>query len=295
MVRCKRCGTENYAIDMWCSKCSHHLDWAPPEPEIATAAQPEAIAPAAIPVMATAAVGPAPADVVEPPPTAAVEPPPTAPVDSSPAPVADRRRSRRRAAVWLLPVAAAVVVAALVALPVAGWFKSAAHQSAAAPQLPLTVAVVGDTPTASPTASPTMTPAATASPTASPAPAQPAAEQPVQPVPAIITTAGDPASAIAAFYQAVAAHNFDDAAATWSAQMQAAYPPTEYINHRFAYTQQMNLRAARAVANNGQVSTVYIDLIEVYAGTTRHWVGTWQLVRDSSGWLLNQPNLRAAG
>jgi hypothetical protein len=77
--------------------------------------------------------------------------------------------------------------------------------------------------------------------------------------------------------------------------MQSAYPPAEYIDRRFAYTQQMNLRQAQIVSNNGQTATVYIDLIEVYAGSTRHWVGTWQLVATSSGWLLNQPNLRAAG
>jgi hypothetical protein len=29
MIRCPRCGARNYAIDMWCSRCSHHLDWAP--------------------------------------------------------------------------------------------------------------------------------------------------------------------------------------------------------------------------------------------------------------------------
>jgi hypothetical protein len=106
--------------------------------------------------------------------------------------------------------------------------------------------------------------------------------------------AGDPRTAIATFYQAVAAHQFDAAAATWSARMQSAYPPPEYINRRFAYTQRMDLRQAQIISNNGQVATVYIDLIEVYAGSTRHWVGTWQLVSTSSGWLLNQPNLRAA-
>jgi hypothetical protein len=29
MIRCPWCGAKNYAIDMWCSRCSHHLDWAP--------------------------------------------------------------------------------------------------------------------------------------------------------------------------------------------------------------------------------------------------------------------------
>lgn len=30
MIRCPWCGAKNYAIDMWCSRCSHHLDWVPP-------------------------------------------------------------------------------------------------------------------------------------------------------------------------------------------------------------------------------------------------------------------------
>jgi hypothetical protein len=29
MIRCPWCGAKNYAIDLWCSRCSHHLDWAP--------------------------------------------------------------------------------------------------------------------------------------------------------------------------------------------------------------------------------------------------------------------------
>ena len=30
MIRCPWCGAKNYAIDMWCKKCTRHLDWAPP-------------------------------------------------------------------------------------------------------------------------------------------------------------------------------------------------------------------------------------------------------------------------
>ena len=200
-------------------------------------------------------------------------------------------------AVLLLPVAAAAVVAVLLAVPVTGWFNAVGHRQAT-PQLPLTAAI--NQATRSPTPTPTPSPTATPSPTPSAPPpeqapvAPPAADHPV-PVPAFETSVGDPTSSVAGFYRAVAAHQFDAAAAAWSAQMQANYPPSEFINHRFVYTQGISLRAARVLANSGQVSTVYIDLIEVYAGTTRHWVGTWQLVSSSSGWLLNQPNLRAAG
>lgn len=29
MIRCAWCGADNYAIDMWCSRCHHHLEWQP--------------------------------------------------------------------------------------------------------------------------------------------------------------------------------------------------------------------------------------------------------------------------
>jgi hypothetical protein len=288
MVRCKHCGAENYAIDMWCSNCSHHLDWAPAA-AIESPVEHEIIAPvvpaeAAAPVEAPRAEEPVPVAT----PYVA---PPYEPEVAAP-------RSRQRTAVWFLPAAAAAALAALLALPVAGWFNAAGHQQVT-PQLPLTAASnqATPTPTPTPTLSPTVTPSpipTTQAPPVEQAPiTPPVADHPV-PVPAVQRSAGDPTGRVAGFYQAVAAHQFDAAAAAWSAQMQANYPPSEFINHRFAYTQGMNLRAARVLANNGQVSTVYVDLIEVYAGTTRHWVGTWQLVSSSSGWLLNQPNLRAA-
>jgi len=265
MVHCKRCGAENYAIDMWCSRCQQHLDWASP------AAEPALAEPTLAESVAAAPVAPA-SPLVEP----------------------EGSRPRLRATVWLLPAGAAAVLAVLLALPVAGWFTAASHQ-AATPQLPLTAGISQASPASTPTPSPTVTP----SPTPTPTPqadqalvAPPPADQPV-PVPAFQTLVGEPTTRVAGFYQAVAAHQFDAAAAAWSVRMQANYPPSEFIDRRFAYTQQMNLRAAHVLANNGQVATVYIDLIEVYAGTTRHWVGTWQLVSSSSGWLLNQPNLRA--
>ncbi len=31
MIRCAWCGADNYAIDMWCARCQHHLDWRPVE------------------------------------------------------------------------------------------------------------------------------------------------------------------------------------------------------------------------------------------------------------------------
>jgi hypothetical protein len=75
--------------------------------------------------------------------------------------------------------------------------------------------------------------------------------------------------------------------------MQARYPPAVYIDHRFAATQQINLTAAQIVGNRGGEATVYVRVVEVLDGQTRHWVGTWQLVNTESGWLLDRPNLRS--
>jgi len=300
---------------MWCSNCSHHLDWAPPEAAAAPVAEAEPAAPVAEseptapiaePVAIAASLDP---QVIPVTPAAVAEAEPIVPIaegevaaapstDPDVIPVADapapRSRRRRPAPVWIFPVVAAALLAVVVALPVAGWFKAASHQTST-PQLPLTAGLSRTPPVATPTPSPVApTPSPSATP-AQPVPQPPIVQQQAVPVPAFQRAAGDPTGSVAGFYQAVAAHQFDAAAALWSAQMQANYPPGEFINHRFAYTQQMDLRQARTLGNNGQVATVYIDLIEVYAGSTRHWVGTWQLVRSSSGWLLNQPDLRAAG
>lgn len=325
MVRCKHCGAENYAIDMWCANCSQHLDWGPaaatvaapqPNPVEPTTSQPAAdelkpppsvAEPAAQPVVAAASSEQRPEPQPEPKPEPIAVPVAAATItdtkgSAAPIPPVEREaapRSRRKAPVWILPLAAAAVVAVLLAMPVLGWFKAAGSQNTA--QLPLTgfnssspTATASPSPSATPDATPSPTDQPAAQPAAQPAQAQPPVPQQPAPVPAAQAGASDPRGSISGFYQAVAAHQFDAAAAIWSARMQSAYPPPQYINQRFAYTQQMNLRHAQVVANNGQTATVYIDLIEVYAGSTRHWVGTWQLVQTSSGWLLNQPDLRAA-
>ena len=128
---------------------------------------------------------------------------------------------------------------------------------------------------------------------AQPAPSAEAAPTQNPPDEAPAPVAGDPAAAIARFYQDVSGHDFAAAASLWSARMQARYPPAVYIDHRFAATQGINLEAARVVGNRGGQAIVYVRVIEVLDGQTRQWVGTWQLVNTQSGWLLDRPNLRS--
>lgn len=169
-------------------------------------------------------------------------------------------------------------------------------------------AVPTDVPTAAPTAPAPTAPAASATavpprptepppsvptvaPTAPPAPTTAPTTVPTAPV----ATAGAPTDAVLGFYTAAAQQNFTQAAAYWSPRMQAQYPPAENIVGRFSQTQRLFVNSAQVVSVSGDRATVAVDLSEVTGNpaVTQRWVGTWQLVRGPSGWLLDAPNLRA--
>ena len=247
MIRCQWCGAQNYAIDSWCARCSRHLDWAPP---------------------------------------------------SRPATPESRRPARRRSLTLLAPAAAGLGVAIALALPVASWFQAVGRAAppASPPTAirPLAPAAGEAAPTSSPAPTPDTTPNADiatapeatptpdedSTPTSGPPPYEPfpSAEEPPNdeaqagqiPLPP-----GDPAATVARFYRAVSGHDFVAAAALWTSQMQTQYPPVDYIDHRFAATEAISLRAERVLGNGGGVALVYIDVIEVIDGQSQHWVGTW--------------------
>jgi len=248
MIRCPWCGSQNYSIDIWCSACSHHLDWGP------------------LPRRATPRLRP-------------------------------HRSARARLPLsFLAPVAAALAVAIALALPVAGWFN-ASHQ-VAAPEPMMALAPAAPMPGQEATPSPEVAPTADALPTDEPS-AEPSPTAESTPTPDTTLSGqpsdgdgGDPGAVVARFYEALASHDFQGAAALWTPVMQEQYPPAEYIDQRFAATQQIGLQAERVVGDSGGVAVVYVDVVEVIDGQRRHWVGTWQLVDTASGWLLNHPNLR---
>lgn len=218
-----------------------------------------------------------------------------------------RRPPRRRRLIVLAPAAIVVAVAILLALPVASWFSAVGRPQPDVPDTALRPAAPAATATAGPAQS-VATPDATPTPEATPVPAEnssqgvgpvgeavptPAAP-PAQTQPDEVPPAGaDPAASVALFYQAVSSHDFTAAAALWTSRMQAQFPPAQFIDHRFAATQQINLQGQRLLASRDGVAIVYVRVVEVIGGQSRRWVGTWQLVNTGSGWLLNRPNLRA--
>jgi len=207
------------------------------------------------------------------------------------------RRRRWPAALALLAAVGGVALA--LALPAASWLTASSQTpptlptTALAPVTPAT----SPAPSSAPTAEPNSTsdaPPVDSTPTTEPTPAPTPAPDQVVPEQAATPDAGDPAAVVRAFYQAVAAHQFDLAAALWTPGLQAQDPPPQFIDQRFAETQQLDLAAEHVVGEGGGVAIVYVDVVEISGGETRHWIGTWQLVDTPSGWLLNRPNLRSA-
>jgi hypothetical protein len=110
----------------------------------------------------------------------------------------------------------------------------------------------------------------------------------------VTVDASDPSAAVTIFYELVARHEFDAATQLWSPRMQASYPPAENIHQRFRQTSAITLQRADMDSVTDAGATVVVDLIESTASGPRRYVGRWHLVRDTSGWLLDQPELRLA-
>jgi hypothetical protein len=148
--------------------------------------------------------------------------------------------------------------------------------------------LVVPTPAATPTPPPTTVPTPTAPPPPSSVPTSRATPPPV--------VATGPASQVVRFYDVVAAHQFDTAAALWSSGMRSRYPPSTYIDGRFANTTAFDVRRAALASQSGDRATVAVDIVEhrSTSPTREHWVGSWSLVLQDGRWLLDDPNLAAA-
>jgi hypothetical protein len=183
---------------------------------------------------------------------------------------------------------------ALLAAFVGGSLAFAASRPSAV--APAAIATAAPTSTAAVLAS-TASPAVTAAPSAAPEPtAEPTPEPTAAPTIApVATVSGDPAGTIVAFYRLISGHDYVSASGLWSDRMKASYPPQTNIWGRFDATSSIVARSASLTTANPGSAAVAVDLIETRSdGTVRHWVGTWYLVRSASGWLLDQPGLRAA-
>jgi eukaryotic-like serine/threonine-protein kinase len=148
---------------------------------------------------------------------------------------------------------------------------------------PTTAAPSTAAPTTPPTPEPTDVPAPTAAPVVT------------APPPAVLAVrAGDPAAAVVSFYQLVTDGRYGDAAGLWSARMRSSYPPASNIDQRFADTRWIAADRAVTTFEGADAATVSVYVTEVTSSGTRHWAGTWTIVRSGSTWLMDAPQLGPA-
>lgn len=76
--------------------------------------------------------------------------------------------------------------------------------------------------------------------------------------------------------------------------MKAEYDTQANINGHFAPTQRIDFTIGKVVMTGDGRATVPVQLTDVRAGSSLRYVGSWQVIRGPSGWLLDQPNLQAA-
>ncbi|MEP6694727.1 MAG: serine/threonine-protein kinase [Chloroflexota bacterium] len=231
--------------------------------------------------MGDALVGAAPAPVIRP---ALVRPAAVRPPPVRPQPVRAAPGRRRVSAVPFALIGIALLFFAIAALALL--------------RPPARTAVLSATTTPVATATATLPPPPTSLPPVETTPEPTPAAPPESPTafPSAPIAAQTPATAVvASFYDLVEQKRYDEAAALWSARLQATYPPATNIYGRFDRTRQIVLRGLAQTAQSGATATVTVDLLEVLdSGVTRHWVGQWQMIWDGSRWLMDAPNLRAA-
>jgi hypothetical protein len=209
-------------------------------------------------------------------------------------------------ALWSLVILSVVVIFVLA-------FSRGSHSAASASPsivvgMPGGVAVNIATPTPQPTPppatpTPTATPRPTPEPTAAATPAlataapaatptvTPATVPPiVTPTPAVVAVA-DPTGAVAAFYESASSGQFDAAYSLWSERMRATYPRQENLDERFDQTASIDFQELSVAEQTADRATVQANFTETYdSGSSRVFVGYWQLVLVDGVWLLDEPH-----
>lgn len=219
-----------------------------------------------------------------------------------PAPAEDRADRRRRGA--LLAVAAVALIAVI------GF--AGARLLIEAGEDPMAGVVVGEPrggvlpatpePTEEPTPTPEPTPDPTASPTptATPVPVAAATPAPVAPPPpratpppqtVVVAMAEAPTDTVERWYALLVDGQFDAAYSMWSDRMKANFPRQGNLDNRWRDTAAIEILQLYVVEQTTTTAAVQIEFIEYRDnGSSRRFLGWWELVRSGDGWLLDAPH-----
>ena len=210
-----------------------------------------------------------------------------------------RRRSLVAVIAGLSLVAGAgifVAVLASVALPSGGVLRATATPPLIA-QVPGSSSP-GGVASIAPAASPVVDAVPSAVPPTSIATAVPTPRPTLRPTPrptvAPASRASTPNAAVADFYDAAAAHDWNRAIARWSEGMKRRYPPDQWLIGRFSRTTRIEITRLRQTSLDATAgrATVAVTLVEDRTVEPSPWTlsGRWELIRVNGRWLLDNPH-----
>jgi len=147
-------------------------------------------------------------------------------------------------------------------------------------------------PTASPTVAPTVQPTPAPIAVATPVPATPApAPVTPAPTPVMVAMAVTPDQTVATWYSYVVNGEFDAAYALWSDRMKANFARAGNLDNRWGDTADVAILQLYVTSQMPNHANVFIDFIETKDnGSSRRFIGSWDLVRSGDSWLLDQPH-----
>ncbi|MCA1588064.1 MAG: protein kinase [Chloroflexi bacterium] len=153
-------------------------------------------------------------------------------------------------------------------------------------------------PTARPTPRPTPAPTASPRPQATPAPIAaatpvPAPAAPVTPAstPVLVAMAVSPTETVATWYAHVTNGDLDAAYALWSDRMKANFSREGNLDNRWANTADITFSQLHVVDQTQTTAMVQVEFVETKDdGSSRRFIGWWELVRSRDGWLLDHPH-----
>jgi hypothetical protein len=203
-----------------------------------------------------------------------------------------RPRPLPRRGAWRGPLAlaASVLVVFGIGVAIARW-----TQAGGTPQTVLTA----DAPSVSSTgALPTSAPAVSITPTSAASPPR-AGQTTVSTVGSVAAAPGtaEPVQTVQTFYALLGQRRYEDVVAVLSPKLRAAAPwQPDVLRDRTPpgdlVVEQANLVQLDQENQRATVSVVVRETIPPPLSQTRHYVGTWQLVRGANGWLLDQSDLQ---
>lgn len=107
----------------------------------------------------------------------------------------------------------------------------------------------------------------------------------------VVAMAVTPDQTVATWYSYVVNGDFDAAYALWSDRMKANFPREGNLDNRWRDTAQVSINQIYVTQQSGSSANVFIDFVETKEnGSSRRFVGSWDLVRSGDGWLLDNPN-----